>query len=159
MGMFGKTFAAGGAGRNIAGYVGDALQALAGGKPTYGPMVQQRQQNAAEMQQAMQLARYKATLPEQDPSVIRTLRAAGIDPMSRQGKDIITNNLNRPFIVGSTEGGFTPVGGSFGMPGSSPPAAAGMASITDDAAGEAAYHALPSGTQFRDPQGNIRTKP
>lgn len=42
-----------------------------------------------------------------------------------------------------------------------PPAATtgGPVQITNDAAGAAAYNALPSGAQFRDPEGNLRQKP
>jgi len=55
MGMFGNTFAPGGTGRSIAGYVGDALLSMSGRSPIYTPlMVEQRQQQNMLARQASQ---------------------------------------------------------------------------------------------------------
>ncbi len=112
-----------------------------------------RQDEQRRAQQAMELAQMKAQSPGEAPSIIRTLMSAGIDPKSPEGRRIITDNLNRPFVVGSPEGGFTPIGGSFG--GGPPAVDATMPAVSD----QASYDAIPSGAQFRDPQGNVRVKP
>jgi hypothetical protein len=70
MGMFGNAFKPGGAGRDVAGYVGDALLRLSGGDPVYAPMKAQGLQQQQMLQREMQLAAYKAQLP-QDPTMMQ----------------------------------------------------------------------------------------
>jgi hypothetical protein len=104
VGMFGAGFA------SKLGRIGDILT----GNPVYANQQAQEQENTYRQtlaQAAMQRAQQQAQ-PE-EPSVIRTLRAAGIDPASADGRRIITDNLNRPFVVGNAESGFIPMGGSF----------------------------------------------
>lgn len=60
----GGFFAPGGAGRGIAGYIGDALLGASGRQPIYAPAMQQQHEAAARLQQAMMLARFKAQNPE-----------------------------------------------------------------------------------------------
>lgn len=137
-----------GTGSEVLGWARDIL--------AYGPtapiarMQRARQEEQDEANNAYKIAMAEKAGRDQEPSVVRALRAAGIDPTSPEGRKIIQDNLSRPFVVGSPEGGFTPMGGSYGSP-----TAAGAPQVTD----EASYNAVPSGTQFYDPQGNLRVKP
>lgn len=114
MGMFG------------AGFGGKLLRGLAAGSDRY--LANQGSPGAlARMNapQELEIARIRAQAQNEEPVVIRTLRAAGIDPQSPQGVEIIRNNLNRPnfFQVGSPEAGYTigAMGGAYGgVPGMTP---------------------------------------
>jgi hypothetical protein len=64
----------------------------------------------------------EGTDPQDEPSVIRTLRAIGVDPQSAQGQDIVTRSLAAPRYLPNGDGTFTVVGGG-SMPGD-PPATA-----------------------------------
>lgn len=56
----------------------------------------------------------EGTDPQDEPSVIRTLRAIGIDPQSTQGQDIVTRSLAAPRYLPNGDGTFTVVGGGSG---------------------------------------------
>jgi hypothetical protein len=104
VGMFGAGFA------SKLGRIGDILT----GNPVYANQQAQEQENTYRQtlaQAAMQRAQQQQQTEE--PSVIRTLRAAGIDPTSADGRRIITDNLNRPFIVGNSDIGMKAIGGSY----------------------------------------------
>ncbi|RSU53993.1 hypothetical protein [Sphingomonas sp. S-NIH.Pt15_0812] len=57
----------------------------------------------------------EATDPQDEPSVIRTLRAVGVDPQSAEGRDIVTRSLVAPRYLPNGDGTFTVIGG--GQPG------------------------------------------
>ncbi|WP_420140139.1 hypothetical protein [Sphingomonas sp.] len=109
MSMFGNAFKQGGVGRNIAGYVGDALLSASGNRPIYGPAVQQRQEQEAEFQRQLALAQFKAMNPE-PTSIMQNALAGGLQPGTPeyskfilnggQGKDEFSRLLD--------EGGYTP---------------------------------------------------
>lgn len=94
-------FAPGQAGRHIVGFIGDALQRIGGGEGTYIPHMMQMQQQDAEIRARLQeaIAKRKAeredkqweweNKPQEDKDQLtRYMRAAGIDPMSEQGKQM-----------------------------------------------------------------------
>jgi hypothetical protein len=58
----GGFFAQGGTGRNIAGFIGDALQQMSGGEATFAPFMQRQREQDAEIQARLQaaLAKQKA---------------------------------------------------------------------------------------------------
>lgn len=94
-------FAPGQAGRHIVGFIGDALQRIGGGEGTYIPQMMQMQQQDAEIRARLQEAIAKRQAgredkqwewqnkPQEDKDQLtRYMRAAGIDPMSDQGKQM-----------------------------------------------------------------------
>lgn len=121
----------GGAGRGIAGTIGDYLLQMSGARPIYAPAMQQKQAMAfAEQQrkQAMQdqkeLLNYKAGLPQQaKPDAFeRALAGAGIDPQSPQGQKLyadraaaLASNPNDEFVVVPLPGGRTYAGPKSGL--------------------------------------------
>lgn len=134
------------------GGIGDILLATSGNPGAALLARQDRQRDPVAdyiAKQEWDRAHPEAAKPAEEPSVIRTLRALGIDPTSADGRRIATDSLTRPFVVGSQETGWNVMGGSQGAP------AGNIPSVSD----QATYDAIPSGAQFRDPQGNIRTKP
>lgn len=62
---------------------------------------------------------------QDEPSVIRSLRAVGIDPQSAAGRDIVTRSLTPPRYLPNGDGTFTVVGGA--GEGGAPPQHAGAA--------------------------------
>ena len=52
------------------------------------------------------------TVPDDEPSIIQSLRAVGIDPASPEGRDIVTRNLAAPRVMPNGDGTFTVMGGS-----------------------------------------------
>ncbi len=46
-----------------------------------------------------------------EPSVIRTLRAVGIDPTSPEGRDLVTRSISAPRYLPNGDGTFTVIGG------------------------------------------------
>ena len=94
-------FAPGQAGRHIVGFIGDALQRFGGGEGTYIPHMMQMQQQDAEIRARLQEAIAKRQADREDKQwewqnkpqedkdqLTRYMRAAGIDPMSDQGKQM-----------------------------------------------------------------------
>lgn len=84
-----KFFGQGGAGRAIAGTLGDALLQMSGMRPIYGPMMQDRQALAAQekammRKRAWELEDAARKGPELTPFQ-KSLAAANIDPTSPQG--------------------------------------------------------------------------
>ena len=71
----------------------------------------------------------EGTDPQDEPSVIRTLRAIGIDPQSAHGQDIVTRSLAAPRYLPNGDGTFTVVGGG-GPGGASGAAPGGMSPST-----------------------------
>jgi len=57
----------------------------------------------------------EGTDPQDEPSVIRTLRAIGIDPQSAHGRDIVTRSLAAPRYLPNGDGTFTVIGGGPGV--------------------------------------------
>ena len=151
-------FAPGGAGRAIAGNIGDALLTMSGHSPIYAPLMAKQQseqsQQMAELQRQMALAQFKNANPE--PTAIQRNH----DYFTSLGRpDLADSYLNaeanpQTLMTDPVTGtvGFYPKGGA--GPSSSPD----IPSVTDDAAGHAAYAALPKGAKFRTPDGLVRTK-
>jgi len=92
-------FGAGGAGRSIAGYIGDALLSASGHDPVYAPMIAQARQQSLEGQRQLTLAQYKAQNPE--PSdIMREAQSMGLKPGSPQWNDFIQNwRMKQPMII------------------------------------------------------------
>lgn len=86
----------------------------------------------------------EGTDPQDEPSVIRTLRAIGIDPQSAQGQDIVTRSLAAPRYLPNGDGTFTVIGGGAGP---APSASPSHSRITPQSSGPPAeaVHALRSG--------------
>lgn len=115
MGMFGgffKNFNAPGGAASRFGLLADSLS----GQNTFANAQQQPIENDFKNRQLDVQKLIAGQRADTEPAVIKALRAANIDPTSPQGQVIIQNNLNRPIIAGSPEGGFTAMGGAFGMP-------------------------------------------
>lgn len=151
-----SAFASGGTGRAIAGSIGDALLGLAGQKPIYAPIMQDRRQQEADYQRQLALAQYKTTHPE--PTAIQRNH----DYFVSIGRpDLASSYLNaeanpQTLMTDPTTGavGFYPKGGTPAVGSNMTPS-----QLTDDEAGYAAWNAAPSGSRFLDPQGKIRIKP
>jgi len=102
-----------------------------------------------------------------DSEFVRTLKMAGIDPASPEAQQLARQRATTmaspaPQMIGSPETGYrwvTPppmTSAGWPQPGEArPPAQSGGPPTVSD---EAGYNALPPGTQYRDPQGTIRTK-
>lgn len=60
------------------------------------------------------------TDPPDEPSIIRTLRAVGLDPQSQEGRDIVTRSLSSPKYLPNGDGTFTIIGAGQGRPSSGP---------------------------------------
>lgn len=93
--------------RKVLGLVSDGILAFNGKEAIYGPAMAKTRQQEQQNEQAIRLARIKAESPAEDPSIIRALRAAGIDPTSPEGRKIITDNLSTPryMTLGTPETG------------------------------------------------------
>jgi hypothetical protein len=132
-GFFGK-------GRKLRDFVGYGLGAIAqqfGGQNPYQQQMDADNETQREIVKAKLLAQLKGD-QTQEPSSIRTLRALGIDPQSPEGRRIGVDSLTRPFMVGSPESGYNPVGGSYGAPQSGPPPEA-IADLQADPSGAAEF--------------------
>ena len=163
-----KFFGQGGTGRNIAGYLGDALLQMSGMQPIYQPTMQRRAQSAIEAQQA-EAARYadmqdyeaKKRIDQRydtpDPtSFERTLDAAGITGPERirllqqkaqndaAGVPVAVDVTNPDGSVSRQYMRPRQIGGGQDMPTISSP---------DEA------RRLPPGTQFRTPDGRVMRVP
>lgn len=129
-------FGEGGAGRSIAGYLGDALMQMSGMRPIYQPMMQERAQALARQQQSeMEAAaenrrwyereqwKRNNREPEED-QLTRTMRQAGIDPSSEEGvrlyRQRAQNIANPPQFIPDGYGG-----GQYGRPMSQQPTPSG----------------------------------
>lgn len=95
MGMFGQAFKPGGVGRNIAGYLGDALLTASGHDAQFGPQMNARKQQELEFQQQLALAQAKAQyraptalqqnyeyLQQQNPQLAEQYLRAQANPMT-----------------------------------------------------------------------------
>ena len=100
-------FGEGGTGRAMAGYIGDALLNMSGGKPVYAPMMQAHQQQQEELKRMMMLAQYKAQNP--DPTgTMQNAVAAGYQPGTPGYHRIIQQTMLAPRIIATPgEGGTT----------------------------------------------------
>jgi hypothetical protein len=106
MGMFGNAFKPGGAGRDVAGYVGDALLRLSGGDPVYAPMKAQGLQQQQMLQREMMLARYKQQNP--DPTgTMQNVGAAGFQQGTPEYQQFMQKILQQPhyMVLGNAENG------------------------------------------------------
>lgn len=83
-------FDQGGIGRPIAGYIGDALLNMSGGKPVYAPAMLEQQQQAAQYRRQLAIAQYKAANP--DPtSIMQNAAAAGLKEGTPEYNQFILN--------------------------------------------------------------------
>jgi len=107
MGMFGNAFKPGGAGRDIAGYIGDALANIGGVKPVYGPSKMQERQQELEYQRQIALAQYKQQNP--DPTgTMQNVVAAGFKPGTPEYYQFMQKAILAPRIMAVPgEGGTT----------------------------------------------------
>jgi hypothetical protein len=145
-----RFFDQGGAGRPIAGYIGDALLNMSGNKPVYAPMMQQQRQQQAELARMMQMAQWKQANPDPTSMQRNYEYLKGIRP--DLGESYLRAEANpQTLMTDPTTGavGFFPKGGA-------EPAADGALPTVSDAA---SYGALAPGAHFKDPEGNIRVKP
>lgn len=160
-------FAPGQTGRHIVGFIGDALQQMSGGQPTYMPQMMQMKQQDAEIRARLQAALEKRKWDREDkqwewenkPSedkdqLTRYMRAAGIDPMSDQGRKMYAQaamNSANPLqgVPYTDEQGNS--GLKFIRPGDMGQGGVAPTSKED-------YDKLPAGAQYRAPDGSIRTK-
>lgn len=186
----GGFFRQGGTFSNVLGAIGDALLTANGHDPVYRPAQQQRRMGAAlsnylgNTDQALAdimaqdlgagVALYKMKHPEaqNEPEVVRELRAAGIDPASEQGREILIRRLNGkgqadPNFVRELEAlGIDPHSAEakelyYGRNSPAgyllkPPSLGGDSTPTVNSQEE--YDALPPGTRYRDSQGNSGVK-
>jgi len=127
----------------IIGTIGDTLSQIGGGRGTYLPGLQQRQAQAYETQQLQQRRaddytdwqrkeQYKAEHagPAQDDAFTTTLRNAGIDPQSAEGKALYRQRAQTqanpaPTFVSDGAGGGRWVQPSFGANAAPPSAPVG----------------------------------
>jgi hypothetical protein len=106
MSMFGNAFKPGGAGRDIAGYIGDALANIGGARPVYGPAKMQERQQELELQRAMQLAQYKQQNP--DPTAtMQNIAATGVRPGTPEYQARLLKAVMQPhyMVLGTPESG------------------------------------------------------
>lgn len=167
--------------RHFLGVLGDALLTGAGGEPIYGPSVER-----AEMGEA--LAGYLggtdealAEIMRRDPATgfallkmkmesapeaqsptalqqnIEYLRRLNPGMSDEQLAEVAQYAIAAPRMYGSPEMGWQPDPNyPFARGGGSEDTPAGDIPAVSD---EATYAAIPPGAQYRDPDGNIRTKP
>ena len=107
MGMFGNAFRSGGAGRDVMGYIGDALLTLGGGRPMYAPAKAEMrgQQNMLDRQLAY--AQWKQAHP--DPTGTMQNASAVYPVGSPQWRALIEKTMQAPHYItlGSPETGQT----------------------------------------------------
>lgn len=87
----------------------------------------------------------EGTDPQDEPSVIRTLRSIGIDPQSAEGRDIVTRSLAAPRYLPNGDGTFTVVGGGPSASPTASPTGPGLAVPQASGPPAEAIHALRSG--------------
>ena len=154
----------GGGTKRIVGIIGDALLGLAGQQGIYGPMMHQRrmqEQQERAWQQRAQIERMGRredmqwewqNKPRDLGSPYRTEDNAGnVHEMQADGtfKPIFVDPNDRTYLQdGQLITVPNRVRGAMSMGGG------GIPTVSD----AASYEALAPGTQFRDPQGNLRTK-
>jgi hypothetical protein len=154
-------------GNTIIGVIGDTLATLGGGQGVYAPaMIAQKQQDAeirARLQAALEQRKAARedkqweweNKPQEDKDQLtRYMRAAGIDPMSDQGRKMYAQaamNSANPLqgVPYTDEQGNS--GLKFIRPGDMGQGGAAPTSKED-------YDKLPAGAQYRAPDGSIRTK-
>jgi len=91
MGMFGNAFKPGGAGRNVAGYIGDALAQIGGMKGVYGPAVAAQR----EFQERAELARQQRDAESSHPQAIN-LGSGGFGTWSaRDGLNVLREPVHQ----------------------------------------------------------------
>jgi hypothetical protein len=108
MSMFGNSFKPGGAGRDIAGYIGDALMSIGGGRPIYAPAKAEMRNQQSLLDRQMALAQYKQANP--DPTgTMQNVAAAGMKPGSPEYQAMMSKVLLQPhyMMMGSPETGQT----------------------------------------------------
>lgn len=172
-------FGAGGSGRNIAGYVGDALAQMGGLNPVYAPvmqqqrLLQQRQQMADQQYQRQRQdgmadwiakAQYEAANPKaQAPTEFeRTLIASGVQPGSPEWTAAFArkrDNTLDPW-TNIVSGGESLIGRQSqvqrALMGGGDQASSGGAPAKVTSPAE--FDALAPGTQFIAPDGSLRVK-
>lgn len=165
----GGFFGEGGAGRPIAGYIGDALLQMSGMKPIYQPLAQENYQrslmakqaavnNSAEWQKWLMQQMYKDAHPEQTADE-KMLVASGLKPGTPEYQAAARDLVNRrsdPFITTSLPGG-----GFYGGPqsqlipilqgGSSPAISAPVGKLTPIPGGAAPQAPAPSPGGYAPP--------
>lgn len=148
-----KFFGEGGAGRGIAGSIGDFLLQRSGAQPIYAPAVQEQRKDARETaRQELMMKRFEAT-QNRPSNFLRSFQDYMSLPLEQRA---IADKFRRdgaPRIISDA------AGNQYVMPDEEqPPAPSASGQDVPTVASEQDYHALPSGAQFRDPQGNLRTK-
>lgn len=153
----------------IIGMIGDTLSTLGGGQGVYMPNMLRMQQQDAEIRARLQEAITKRQADREDKQwewqnkpqedkdqLTRYMRAAGIDPMSDQGRKMYADAaMNAANPVQGVP--FTDDRGNSGVQFIRPSAMGGQGGAAAPTS-QAEYEALPAGAQYRAPDGSIRTK-
>jgi hypothetical protein len=174
-GFFGR----GGAGRAIAGSIGDFLLQLNRMQPIYGPITERRreEQSAFERGEQQWQAHHKQDVADQmalldykrlhpDDELSQRLDQAGItDPVQRRQyytKALEKSTQDDPFVTLTLPGDRIYSGPRSGiaaaLTGSVPSAASPMSGNVPTVSDAAGYNALPPGARFKGPDGHIRIK-
>jgi hypothetical protein len=135
----------------IAGIIGDGLSGLAGQPGMYARSMNEAHQQQSMLDRQMALAQWKMQNPDPTSMQRNYEYLKGIDPT--KAETYLNAQANpQTLMTDPTTGAlmFAPKGG---MPNTSP-GGDNIPTVTD----EASFAAIPHGTQFRDPQGNVRVK-
>ena len=161
IGMYGNTppkakgpgfFSQGGAGRGIAGALGDYLLQASGMRPIYAPY-QQEQRAMAYQQKLMEQKRANENADWQGRYDYKLANPEAPKPGSFEWYQTATPEQRALYdqydpVIAATGAGPVPVSRpSLNFGGNVP-------TVTN----QSEYDAIPSGKQYRDPQGNLRTK-
>jgi hypothetical protein len=144
-------FEQGGAGRPIAGYLGDALLNLSGNKPIYGPMVTEQRQQDSMLQRQMALAQWKMQNPE-PTGTMQNVAATGVQPGTPEYQQRMLKAVMQPHYVmfGNAEQGQTLIDAN------NPPQGGGSPPKPTT---QQEYDALPPGSTYIDKDdGQVYTK-
>lgn len=159
----GGLFARGGIGRSIAGTIGDVLLQRGGLKPMYAPamkaqhealLAQQERENALADYESKKKIDQRYAAPG-DNIDLREDNAGNVWQFDkRTGQPIGA----KPVWVDQTPKEFVHEGMRFSIPNPYLSGGAAPSGNVPTVSDEATYNAVPPGGQYRDPQGNLRTK-